>query len=181
MKEQKKMIDKRMQDFSKGKAKKVCIFGAGQRGIDLYEFLRNRLIKVDFFADNDHCKEGYFFFNMDCVHTNNLLESKEDILFIISIKKYEPIMNALKEKGFKYFTTKETIEKVFADISPVKAFIDLKHQDNIDYTDENIQNLIQIFNFSIYDICRHYEAIIEKLMFERECERSKLDDKHIGN
>jgi len=31
MEQQKKMMDKRMQDFSGGKAKKVCIFGAGSK------------------------------------------------------------------------------------------------------------------------------------------------------
>lgn len=151
-----------LTNLSNGKAKKICIFGAGEWGIRLYYELRNRLINVDYFCDNNPEKYGYLIDNRECISFDRLKEEKDDVLVIISIKTAtETIKKQLIDSDFKFFISKQEIDKNFFDVPPVKWMSSLDDIIGIDYSSDEVRMLISRFKDTIFDICRFYEDKIK--------------------
>ena len=105
--------------LSNGKAEKICIFCAGEYGLRLSEELRSRLIKVDFFSDNDPIKWDFTFDNVPCVSPETLEFDKENTLIIVANRAPVGIVNELRFKGFPNITTKQQIDKFLFDVPPI--------------------------------------------------------------
>lgn len=144
--------------ISNNKAKKICIFGAGYQGINLYYELKNKLINVDYFCDNNPTKYGYLVDNRECIPFDELKKIKNDVLVIIAIKSaIDIITKQLKDNGFKFVLTKQELEKRFFDVSELKWMSSLDGIENIDYSSPETQTLINKFKDTIFDVCSYYE------------------------
>lgn len=118
---------KKMKDYlikkSGGKEKKICIFGAGQWGLQTYYELSDRMINIESFCDNDKNKYGHIINDKYCVSFNELKKIKDDILVIIAVKAItENIRKQLQDNDFKYIATKQEINKLFFDVPPAIGF-----------------------------------------------------------
>ena len=69
------MLDEILSIFSDGKAKAVCIFGAGMYGIELYYDFIARGIRIRCFIDNDISKKGYLVDDTYCFLSDDLTVS----------------------------------------------------------------------------------------------------------
>lgn len=155
--EQLSKFQKYINQLSSGKAKRICIFGAGEYGIRLYQELRSKLISVHFFSDNNSEKWGYFFENLECISPEQLEQEKEQTLVMVATRTPTGIVNQLKDRGFPYITTKQEIDNVLINVPPMKWITTLDDVEGIDYTSKEIQILMNKFNQTIFDICKYYE------------------------
>ena len=149
--------------FSNGKAKKICIFGTGRWGINLCHQLQNSLIDVDYFCDNASRKIGYMFENRKCISFEELKSLKDAVLVIIAIKSATDVVKKqLDDNGFKYVVTKQELDKKMLEVPTIKWMSALEGIDGIDYSSDDIQNLIIKFKDTVFDICRYYENKAKK-------------------
>jgi len=155
--EQLSLFDTYIKNISRGKANRVCIFGAGEYGIRLYYELRSRLIPVAYFSDNNAEKWGYLFDNMYCISPRQLEEEKDSTLVIIATAMPDGIINQLKEKGFPYIALKQEMDDILLSVPPVKWITALDNIQDLDYSSKDVLFLINEFNQTIFDICKYYE------------------------
>ena len=149
--------------FSNGKAKKICIFGTGRWGINLCHQLQNSLIDVDYFCDNASRKIGYMFENRKCISFEELKSLKDAVLVIIAIKSATDVVKKqLDDNGFKYVVTKQELDKKMFEVPTIKWMSALEGIDGIDYSSDDIQNLMIKFKDTVFDICRYYENKAKK-------------------
>lgn len=160
--EQLSKLDRYIKSLSKNKANHICIFGAGEYGIRLYQELRSKLISVDFFSDNNSEKWGYIFDNIYCITPDQLKEKKEDTLVIIANRTPTEIIKQLKSEKFPYITTKQEIDGELFNVPPVKWITALENIESLDYSSPETLTLINIFNQTIFDICKYYEDKLNK-------------------
>jgi len=152
------ILKNKINSISDGKASQICIFGVGKLGIELFNELRERLINVDFFCDNNPEKEGYIFYNKYCISFEQLRKIKEDVLVIIASEVYSnEIKQQLIDFNFKYVVTKSEISKLVKDVPPLEWF---SYLSNIDYSSKEMELLISKFKDVICDICNYYESRI---------------------
>jgi hypothetical protein len=154
---------KYLASLSKGRAKKLCIFCAGQRGLKLFEELTGRMVCVDFFCDNDPDKYGYVTGNAVCVSLSSLIEQKNDTLVIISANKTKEIEAQLTALGFPYYTTKHSIQTMIDDTPPIGRTDCLDNVDGLDYSLPEVRALVNLFKRTVFEVCRYYEDRIKKL------------------
>jgi hypothetical protein len=151
-----------LQESSNNNARKICIFGAGDWGIGLYSELTLRLINVDCFCDNNTQKHGYLVDNKKCVSFEELKAIKDDTLVIIAIKSAtDAIKKQLSDNGFKYFITKQDIDKKFFDVPAIKWISSLDGIEDVNYSSSGGNTLVSKFNETIFDICKYYEDRIK--------------------
>lgn len=87
---------------------KICIFPAGQSGLELCEFINNKGYKVDFISDNnvDRIKalqnKNDKNSNIKYITVEELENFKDDTLVLISSIYHEEIYQGLKQRGFPY-------------------------------------------------------------------------------
>lgn len=151
-----------IDNFSDGKAKRICIFCAGDFGIRMYYDLKDRLIPVEYFSDNDEKKWGYFLDEKKCISPKELLKIKNDTLIIVSALSFGPIVEQLRTMGFPFVITKYDIESEILDTPPIKWIQALNNIEELDYSSKPVLELIDTFNKAIFDICRYYEDRITK-------------------
>lgn len=153
-----KRLNEYITALSAGKAKQICIFGAGEYGVRLYQELRSKLIKVDFFSDNNPAKHGYLFDNISCLDLHQLEMQKEDTLVIVASRTPTGIVDQLKSKNFPYLITKQEMDRILIQVPPVKWVTALDSIEGIDYSSTDVVLLLRKFNQTIYDICKYYES-----------------------
>lgn len=98
-----------IQRMSGEKASKICIFGAGGRGLELEMHLEITREKADFFCDNDKEKQGTLIQGIPCLSFEELEKEKEDTLVIVSPEEGESILAQLKEAGFPHVRSRKEI------------------------------------------------------------------------
>ncbi|MCT4592693.1 MAG: glycosyltransferase [Anaeromicrobium sp.] len=144
-----------LQNISKGKTDKLCIFGAGRFGKRLLRDLRGRCITVDCFADNDPQKKGTFIENIPCISFDELKKQKEHILVIISMLASDEVFKQLNENGFKYFITKQSIDRFLFSIPPIIQLEELYTNPKINYESEDCRYLIKSFNKTLMEMIKN--------------------------
>ncbi|WP_379138007.1 glycosyltransferase family 2 protein [Paenibacillus sp. sgz500958] len=145
-----------------GKTDRICIFGAGQYGVSLYQELRSKLINVDCFSDNNEGKWGYLFDNVYCISPEQLELEKDRTLVIVANRTPTEIVDQLKLKGFPYITTKQELDRELMQIPPVKWITALDDIEGLDFSSKEAILLINKFNQTIFDICKFYEDRLNK-------------------
>lgn len=160
MTEQLLQLQQYLKELSGGKAENICIFGAGEYGIQLYQELRNKMVTVQCFADNNSDKWGYFFDSIDCIAPQRLLEKKETLLVIVAMQNPNAVVEQLRSADFPYITTKQALDEILLEVSPVKWITSLENIEGIDYSSKEAVLLIQKFNQIIFEICKYYESRI---------------------
>ncbi|MDR2731978.1 MAG: glycosyltransferase [Fibromonadaceae bacterium] len=95
------------------KSYQLCIFGAGNYGLQLYHEFLTLKIETDFFADNDAKKHGKTVKNgVKCLSFEELLKVKEDTLVIVANRMPEAIVEQLNASHFPFVTTKQQIDEL---------------------------------------------------------------------
>ncbi len=119
-------LKKQMRQFSGNLAQNICLFGAGRFGIRILNNLKNRGIKVDFFADNDSKKWGTSINGIKCSSLEEVNKNlKSDTLFIVTVVGgMNDVTDQLKQYGCKYIVSGYELDKMFAIIPPIKSEID---------------------------------------------------------
>lgn len=117
--EKQDLLREKLEKFSNGQHKKLCIFGAGEWGTELYFELDRRNIEVYCFCDNDKKKHGNIINDIKCIDIDELYKERSNILVIVAIAKPDEIINQLKKLNFIYITTKYKLNKILTDISPL--------------------------------------------------------------
>jgi glycosyltransferase involved in cell wall biosynthesis len=158
-------LENYMKEFSAGKADRICIFSAGEYGIRLYQELRSKLINIHCFSDNNPAKWGYLFNGIECVSPESLEIEKERTLVIVANRAPKEIIQQLTSKGFPYVTTKQEIDKVLINVPPVKWITALEGIEGLDYSSKDALLLMAKFSETIYDICKYYEARVQKKVY----------------
>jgi len=143
--------------LSGGKAKYICIFCAGRWGIHLYHELTGRLVRVDFFCDNDARKVGYVLENTWCVPLEKLQDVKGETLVIVSTVKPDPILQQLKELSFPFVATKQDFSEQLFSVPRIKWMTAMDSLKDVDYDSPQTEALIAQFKRTIFDICTYYE------------------------
>lgn len=138
-----KLFGKKINELSNGQAKKICIFCAGKFGKTLFFDLRDRMVSVDYFADNNSEKWGNLVIGegsksmvnagieefvtrkvdfadrkvvVECISPSRLDAEKQETLVIVANKYPDEIFTDLKNKGFKYVVKKQDIDQLLADV-----------------------------------------------------------------
>ncbi len=147
--------------FSKSeKEKKICIFGAGKYGKEIFAELRKRLIDTYCFTDNNPDKYGYLLEGKYCIPLSYLEKEKDEILIIIAVKNpkwLQEIQGQLIDHGITSFVSMQEVNEIIAEVPPVKWLDSMKDISEIDLVSlENIE-LIARINQLIFDICKYYE------------------------
>ncbi|MFD0673618.1 hypothetical protein [Cohnella sp. GCM10027633] len=137
---------------------RLCIFGAGEFGLRLYQELRNKLIPVAWFSDNNPDKWGYLVDNIYCVSPSEIEKEKERTLVIVANRTPDGIVKQLKTQGFPHVMTKQEIDGRLADIPSVALIAGMDRVENVDYSSEDVQMLAKRFTQIIYEICSYYES-----------------------
>lgn len=142
--------------LSDGNIEKICVFGAGQRGIKLLNDLEARCIDIDCFCDNDEAKIGTVICGIPVISCSELKKYAGRTLIIVSAEKSEDIISQVKQLGFSSVVKYSDIVNLYCTIPPIKW---LKEFDEIiDFSDDNVIKLINIFKKTIMDICKYYEG-----------------------
>lgn len=108
-------IDSRAGGYQCG----ICIFGAGFHGRVLKFELEHRGIAVDCFCDNDEHKHGTLLGRTPCVSPTELERDKADVLVIIAVDVSDAIEIQLKNAGFPYITTKQSLDALILECPPI--------------------------------------------------------------
>lgn len=152
----KKELKRKISELSpNGDFQKICIFGAGQRGLKLYKELSARFIDIDFFCDNN--KSGESIDKIRIIPFTELKEIKDTTVVIISAVDCSGIKNQLSENEFPFVYLMDDIVKLYCDIPPIKWLEEFDSQ--VDYTSEETQKLIGVLKKTILDICDYYEKL----------------------
>lgn len=106
--------------LSNGNANRVCIFGAGEYGLRIYEELWSKLIQVDYFSDNNPEKWDSTINGVNCISPSTLKEDKEHTLIIVANRTPDAIVNQLKSEYFPYIVTKQEMDGVLFDFPPLR-------------------------------------------------------------
>lgn len=93
-----------------GADKAIAIFGAGQYGLRIKYELASRLVKADYFIDNDPNKWGKVIDGIPCVSMEEAACRKDDTLVIIAQRNLIPASLQLQERGFPYSLSKQRLE-----------------------------------------------------------------------
>ncbi len=142
--------------YSDGRAKKLCIFCAGDYGLNLYQDLSCRLIRPDCFSDNNPQKWGYVMEGRYCIPPTEL--EKENTLIIVAIKNNpEALVTQLKEKGFLYVVTKNEVDRLMEEVPPIKWLMEAKKYEKLDYSSKEVIEIIDKFNQTLFEVCQYYE------------------------
>lgn len=149
-----------MNELSNGKADRICIFGAGEYGIRLYQELRSKLIPVHRFSDNNEGKWGFLFDNVNCISPKQLEAEKDRTLVIVANRSPVEIINQLRSHDFPYISTKQEIDKVLIHTPAVEWMTVLNNIENLDFSSKEVLLLLNKFNQTIFDICKYYESKI---------------------
>jgi glycosyltransferase involved in cell wall biosynthesis len=90
---------------------KLCIFGTGNYGMQLYYLLNALKISVDCFADNNHTKARQVIVDgVVCLSFEELCEIKDSVLVVVAIKCFEDAYYQLSTNGFNNIITKQSID-----------------------------------------------------------------------
>jgi len=78
----------------------LVLFGAGEFGNLIYNYLKEAEIKVDYFCDNDYLKWGQYLYGLKVVSPNELSAISDRVNLLITSAFYDEIENQLTTKGF---------------------------------------------------------------------------------
>ncbi|HWT73635.1 MAG TPA: hypothetical protein VN258_02805 [Mobilitalea sp.] len=88
------------------------IFGAGERGRQLFQILANQNILIDYYCDNDIKKQGTVIDGIPCMSINDLKLKKESYCIIVSPYNGHQLFEDLKERGFHYVVSPDIFNLV---------------------------------------------------------------------
>ena len=107
--------------------KRIVIYGLGDFGLETYFRLKERGIKIDYFADRDLQKKGYALDGLYCrTFDELLLEDRRRCILIVAVQKNKTLIDEFRRHGFQNVYDKETAVRLLAvkedllEISPLQ-------------------------------------------------------------
>lgn len=110
-----------LEKASQGKAKQICLFGAGQYGRRLMMDLKNRGVSINYFIDNAQEKDGTKIEGIPCYGPYKLYEERENTLVIVSMLYEDEVINQLNEMSIPYRLSYSEISKIIFEYAPMKV------------------------------------------------------------
>lgn len=116
--------------------KHICLFGAGNMGIDIANYMKSIGVNIDFFCDNNENLWGKeICLGIKCISVEELLKYKNEVFVFISTGKYKEIVTQLQVLDFN--------------IVIIPTSLMLKSKNYLDTIDSellksNIQSLLEI-------------------------------------
>ncbi|MBB6732240.1 glycosyltransferase [Cohnella zeiphila] len=138
--------------ITNGCTDRICIFGAGVYGRRLLHLLQGRLVQIDCFCDNNTEKWKTFIEGLECISLDRLVEMRNRTLVIVANETPEPIVQQLKSLGFHFLTTKQELDSVLSEISPLKWVSAFDGLEGVEYTINDVKLLISQFKKVIIDM-----------------------------
>lgn len=114
---------------------KIYIFGAGQRGIELYYYLRINGYGITGFVDNDIQKRGEIVDGILCDTIDCIKDDKNSIVFIANARYGDNIRKQLEALGYT---------NIYTDI-------DIYHKIRFN-NHKNMDQIIELYNDLLYDV-----------------------------
>ncbi len=94
---------------SGNKPELVVIFGAGQNGLWLHNYLEKINVVVDYFCDNSTSKQGSLINGVRCISLNELCKYKNDVVVLVSPLKSDDTIAELKNLDFPYIVSPDIL------------------------------------------------------------------------
>ena len=144
-----------MHQTRPGYEKRIVIYGLGDFGLETYFRLKERGIKIDYFADRDLQKKGYALDGLYCRTFDELLqEDRRRCILIVAVQKNKTLIDEFRRHGFQNVYDKETAVRLLAvkedlpEISPLQdlhLIEELKRdiQDGIYYNKKEVHEALQ--------------------------------------
>lgn len=153
----------KLHNLGGGHTIKICLFCAGRFAEKGFEILvRNGLI-VDYVADNDPLKWGYWGHGLNCISREQLKLEKDIVLVIVTNKVPDPIEQELVTDGFPFIINYYQLEKIDQEVSEIYGEDIYSKIAQLNYSDEGVLDLIDFMNKRICDISRYYQEQIAEL------------------
>lgn len=96
----------------------ICIFGAGQYGIEVLKELDRRGVYVECFCDNNSNKWETKVEGIKCISIDELCERKDKLLVLVCLSQEKEVYTQLKKLGIQEVIKKSDLEQVLFNISP---------------------------------------------------------------
>lgn len=161
----------RLYELSGGKTTKICIFCAGVFAEKAYEMLARNGISVDFIADNNSEKWGYWNYGLSCISKEQLKRQKDVTLVIVSNKTPRGIEEDLKKQGFKYVINYYDLEKIEQELTGIYGQVRYDKIAQFDYSDSKTLELVEFMNRKLNGMTQYYQEQIKEL--QEKCVRPK--------
>jgi len=142
--------------------RRICIFCVGEYGESLYWKLRERLVMVNFFSDNDAEKWGYVVDRVSCLPPDRLKRYGDRLLIIVANQSPKDIAADLRNKGYQNIITKQELDPLLQCTPPVKWVSKWQNTDLIDYSTPEAEDLVRQFSQTIFELCAYYQARLER-------------------
>ena len=123
----------------------------------LLEILKKHSVNVKKIIDQDCHKWGDFDGGIKCIGLDEICDEKDKALIIVANKAPESIVRELRDGGYKYVTTKQEIDPLLVSSGSQQKF-SCEDFLNMDYSKQDIMDLISCFNKIISEICAYYET-----------------------
>ena len=154
---------KELNQISNNRTNKIALFCAGNFAQRAYEILRRNGIAIDYVADNNEEKWGYWDHGLICVGKEQLKNEKENLLVIVANKNPDSIKKDLDENGFKYVIDFYKLEKIDQKILETYGQNMYDKIAKLDYSDAATVELVDYMNRKIDRISKYYEQKIDNL------------------
>lgn len=102
--------------------KKIYLFGAGQYGKELLIDLSQRDIEICGFIDNNENKQGVLIEGIKCCSIQEVLEYKEESLFIIAMLDGASVLKQLKQEGIHNILLYNDVQKYLFKYVPSRFY-----------------------------------------------------------
>ena len=130
--------------------KRICIYGMGDYGLEIYFKLKKSGVKIDFFADRNFEKRGYALEGVYCRSYEELLcENLKKCLLIVAVKNPDRLIIEFKRQGFDEVYDKETAVKILGNRMIEGETEPLREIEKIEQMKEAIRALV----YSHKEIC----------------------------
>ena len=152
-----------LMDLAGGKALKIAVFCAGIFGEKAYELLEQNCIPVDYVADNEPKKWGYWNHGLFCISKEQLKQVKDITLVIVANKYPQTIEQELREEGFQHVINYYQLQEALQKGEETSADEQKSLIAQMDYSDPKFVELMDLMNRKIFHISRYYQEKMESL------------------
>ena len=102
------LLSKELDEFKKNE---ICIWGAGNTGKYIFNYLKNENIEVKCFCDSDFLKYGKNIYrDTICLSKEEIKKYNNELLIIVAIEDSDALVESLKNDGFEKIYNFKKIE-----------------------------------------------------------------------
>lgn len=143
----------------------VCIYGAGEYGLQCYYLLKDSGINTNIFCDQDERKHGVILDNIECVPYQKLQNNsvKRNAVVFVCIDNGRKVREKLLYDNFQYVYLKEDIFKLIdlGLVNPYKGYqtLEIAQLDRIEQVNQ--------FRKALYDLSTQVSTLSDEGEFDK--------------